>query len=312
MPETEGKAGGGICAAVDIGSNSVKLFLATRAGGLDAPLMDAVRICGLGRDLDRSGRLADNSMDEALDVLAELTASARALGVTEFAAVGTMALRRAANGESFLARVRERCGLDVLVISGEEEARLSFKAADSALPPSPESRLLFDVGGGSTEFILGRGDDSLRCFSLDTGCLRHMETHQRNDPPSRDELRAMLASLAEEFRDLPSHDGELVGIGGTASTLGAVELGLDEWAPEAIEGLRLGLDRVEVLLEGFRRLPLEERAELPGLHPRRAPIIVAGAAIILAIMRRVGALHLTLSGRALRHGLWLDRWGGGP
>lgn len=296
-------------AAVDIGSNSVKLVLARSAAELDAPVLDAVRICGLGSGVGRSGRLEPAAMGRAEDALAELVALARERGATDFAAVGTKALRAAANRADFLARVRERCGLEIEVIDGLAEAALSFRAGDSALGPARGRRLLFDVGGGSTEFMLGEGGRLTRRISLDLGCLSLSERWQRSDPITAAERRGLDAELDRALADILPAADELVGIGGTVTSLGTVALALEEWRPERLRGLALDAERIAEQQERFVALPIAERARIPGLLPARAPVIVAGAAIVLAILRATGQRGLRLSQRALRHGLWLERFG---
>jgi exopolyphosphatase / guanosine-5'-triphosphate,3'-diphosphate pyrophosphatase len=293
-------------AAIDVGSNSVKLVLAT---DLAAPLLDTLAVTGLGEGLGHTGRLAETAMARTLDALADLVAAARAQGAVEFAAVGTAALRGAANREEFLARARERSGLEIAVIPGEEEARLAFRAARSGAGAPAGPCLVFDIGGGSTECIAGDGDRMGERFSLELGCLRLSEEFQREDPVSPAALAAMLAACTGRLARLAPGAGALVGIGGTATSLGTVALAEPDWCPQRVEGLALPKAEVERQLELYRRLTVAERAALPGLMPERAPVILAGAAIVLALMRRRGAERLLLSARALRHGLWLDRWG---
>ena len=294
-------------AAIDVGSNSVKLVLAE---DLATPLLDTLAVTGLGEGLGRSGCLSEAAMARTLDALAALVSAARAQGATEFAAVGTAALRGAANAEDFVARARERCGLAIAVIPGDEEARLAFLAARSGAGAPPGACLVFDIGGGSTECIAGEGDRMGERFSLELGCLRLSEEFQREDPVPPAALTAMLAACAERLAPLVPGSGALVGIGGTATSLGTVALGEADWRPQRVEGLTLARAEIERQVELYRRLSVAERAALPGLMPERAPVILAGAAIVLALMRRRGAEQLQLSARALRHGLWLDRWGG--
>lgn len=294
-------------AAIDVGSNSVKLVLAEE---LAAPLLDTMAVTGLGEGLGRSGRLAEPAMARTLDALAGLVAAARAQGAEAFAAVGTAALRSAANAEEFLARARERCGLTIAIIPGEEEARLAFLAARSGAGAPAGSCLVFDIGGGSTEFIAGEGDRMGERFSLPLGCLRLTEEFQQEDPVPPIALAAMLAACDERLAPVAPGAATLVGIGGTVTSLGTVALGEADWRPQRVEGMALARAEVERQLERYRSLRIAERALLPGLMPERAPVILAGAAIVLAVMRRRGAERLLLSARALRHGLWLDRWGG--
>ncbi len=296
--------------ALDVGSNSVKILVASASDLLSTPAYDDVRICGLGRGLAASGRLEPEAMDRCAAALGELIGMARERGAEEIAAVGTMALRSAANGDQFQARIATELGVMIQVIPGEEEARLSYLAASSALGPGEGERLLLDVGGGSSEFISGRGGELVGRFSLDMGCIRFSESRLHADPPGADAAEALMGDLAEELAlaQLPARLGELVGIGGTATSLGTVKLGMDVWEPSRIQGLTLSRGEVEDLLGRFAASTMTERAALPGLHPDRASVITAGTAIILAVMRRIGAEALILSDRALRHGLWLDRW----
>ena len=293
-------------AAFDIGSNSVKVVAAER---LDAPRLDAVTVCGLGESLPATGRLSEPAMERTLDALADLVRRARAAGASDFAAVGTQSLRRASNAAEFLRRAEARCGLAVEIIPGEEEARLSFLAARSGAGAPEGPCLLFDVGGGSTEFIRGEGDALGARLSLELGCLHLREAHERSDPIRPDQLAAMQRAAADALAPLGREPATLVGIGGTVTSLGTVALGTD-WDPARLEGMALSRAQVEAQLERFASLRVEARAALPGLLPARAPVILAGAAIVLAILRHLDAPGLRLSARALRHGLWLDRWGG--
>ncbi|MBM4116142.1 Ppx/GppA family phosphatase [bacterium] len=297
-------------AAIDVGSNSVKLVL---ADDLATPLLDRVAVTGLGEGLGRTGRLAEPAMARTLDALAALVAEARARGAGDFAAVGTAALRAAANADEFCARARARCGIAIAVIPGEEEARLAFLAARSGAGAPAGPCLVVDIGGGSTEFIFGKGkgegDAMGERFSLPLGCLRATEEFQRSDPAPPAVLAAMATAFAAALAPLAPGAGALIGIGGTFSSLGTVALGAPDWDPRRVEGLELSRAEVERQLALYQRLRIAERAALPGLMPERAPVILAGAAIALAVMRRRGAERLRLSSRALRHGLWLARWG---
>ncbi len=296
--------------ALDVGSNSVKILVASSAAELSTPVYDDVRICGLGQGLAETGCLAQTAMDRSAVALRELIETARAHGVDEIAAVGTMALRSATNGDEFLSRIAADCAVEIQVIPGEEEARLSYLAASSTLGPGRGERLLLDVGGGSSEFISGRDGELVGRFSLNMGCIRFSESRLAADPPGRAAAETLLADLARELApvELPGPIEELIGIGGTATSLGTVKLGMENWDPTRIQGLTLTRAEVEDLLDRFTIATLAERAALPGLHPGRAPVITAGTAVILSVMYKVGAETLVLSDRALRHGLWLDRW----
>lgn len=293
-------------AVFDVGSNSVKMLVAMSGGGTMGILADEVRICGLGQGLRVSGQLSEEAMERSLDALEELVDIARKLGATDMRAVGTQALRHAKNGGDFLEQLRLRCDLDLAIISGEEEARLSFRAAGASLGPRDDLLATFDVGGGSTEFNFGRQGRVEDCFSLPLGCIPITEDFFGEDPPVREKVDAALKALHGELSVLSGKKGILVGIGGTATTLGSVQLGLDHFQGENLRGLSVPLGEVDRQIELYRSLPLVDRRNLSGLHPERAPLILAGACIVRAVMDRLGSRELFLSDLALRHGLFLD------
>ena len=293
-------------AVFDVGSNSVKMLVAMSGGGAMGVLADEVRICGLGKGLRENGALAEDSMARSLDALEELSDMARGLGAVEFRGVGTQALRQASNGEAFLDRLRSRCGWELEIISGEEEARLSFRAAGASLGELRGDLVTFDVGGGSTEFNFGRRGSVEGRVSLPLGCIPLTEDFLAVDPPPREAVDSLLEYLQGELSGIEGKDGVLVGIGGTVTTLGGVFLELERYEGDRVRGLRLSSAEVERQIELFRSLPLEERRNLMGLHPDRAPVILAGACVVRAVMQALGRDELILSDLALRHGLFLD------
>lgn len=293
-------------AVFDLGSNSVKMLVAMSGGGHMGLVADEVRICALGEGLRASGRLSEAAMNRTLDALEELVDLARKLGASDFRAVGTQALRQADNGDEFLDRIEDRCGLLVAIISGDEEARLSFRAAGASLGKRGDDLVTFDVGGGSTEFNFGRQGQVSDSFSLPLGCIPITEDFFAEDPPLRENVDAALNALHGELSSLIGKQGTLVGIGGTLTTLGSVQLGLEQFQSERMRGLRVTLGEVDRQIELYRSLPLLERRNLTGLHPERAPVILAGSCIVRAVMHRLGSQELLLSDLALRHGLFLD------
>ncbi len=293
-------------AVFDLGSNSVKLLVAMSGGGHMAVIADEVRICGLGEGLRASGRLSESAMNRTLIALEELVDLAHKLGASDMRAVGTQALRQADNGAEFLGRVQDRCGLLVAIISGDEEARLSFLAACTSLGKRNDDLVTFDIGGGSTEFNFGRQAQVKDSFSLPLGCIPITEDFFEDDPPSRERVDAALNALHKELSALSGKSGALVGIGGTLTTLGTVQLGLEDFQGERLRGLKVSPAEVDRQIELYRTLPLVERRTIRGLHPERAPVILAGACLVRAVMNRLGSKELLLSDLALRHGLFQD------
>jgi exopolyphosphatase / guanosine-5'-triphosphate,3'-diphosphate pyrophosphatase len=293
--------------AFDVGTNTV-LMLAVEYGGAGAPrvLADLARITRLGRGVDRSGRLDPASADLTLATIEEFARRARELGVERIVAVATAALRDAADGREFIARVRERAGVTLEIISGLNEARLSHLAVRRGLDLDPAARLLIvDIGGGSTELIWAEPERELAAVSLQIGSVRLTERCVRSDPPSdsdvaalRDTVDGALDALAWTLRP-----ERLVGIAGTVTTVCAVALGLETYDHAAVHGHALARAEVERALELFRSRRLAERKLLPGLLAARADVIFAGATILERVMTRFGVDEVTVSDQGVRWGL---------
>jgi exopolyphosphatase/guanosine-5'-triphosphate,3'-diphosphate pyrophosphatase len=304
-------------AAVDIGTNSVKMTVAKRTpdGKLDV-LSDGTKITRLGKNVDASGRLDPEAVKRTLDALSEFAEEAKRLGATKVAAVGTSALRDAANGAEFVAKAQELLGGTVEVIAGEREANLTYIAArrdpDLALPNDPNTTLAtIDIGGGSTEIVLGRGADILYRDSLQLGAVRVTERTLPSDPPTVEELKQAEAFADTALAAVPIEGlgvVVMVGSGGTIANLAAMELMAGEnppakMTPDILHGARLTLEQVETRIAKLAALPVAERRTVPGLEPDRADVIVAGAIVQARAMRRVGAKTIQASARGLRYGL---------
>jgi exopolyphosphatase/guanosine-5'-triphosphate,3'-diphosphate pyrophosphatase len=196
----------------------------------------------------------------------------------------------------------------VEVVPGEEEARLSYLAVLSGLGAGEGRVVVFDTGGGSTEFIFGHGEEILERFSLDVGSRQPTEEFCKSDPVTESELAAMVASLEAGFERLAPGVDTLVGMGGTVTSLGAVHHQMTVYDPDVIQGSVLTLVEVERQVKMYRSQTVEQRRETVGLMPKRADVILAGAAIVMTVMRKLGASELTISDRGLRHGLFYDRF----
>ncbi|NLI46751.1 MAG: Ppx/GppA family phosphatase [Acidobacteria bacterium] len=299
-------------AALDIGTNSIKAVVMERdAVGSWSVVSDRVVVARLGLGVKETGRLDPAAMNRAAEAVAGLLREVRRAGAADVAAAGTMALRTAANAGEFLDRVRRSLDLDVAVLSGEDEARLSFAAA-AAGGLARGDCLVADIGGGSTELVLGGpGGPDVR-HSLPLGALHCTERFLTGDPPpeaafqrAADAVDAELAALSL----VPSPAVPLVGIGGTVTTLAAIRLGLHAHDGAAIHGLALEAAGITELLELLRLLPLARRRRLPGLPPERADIILGGTLILTRILAWSGHHALRACGWGLRHGLLLDRFG---
>jgi exopolyphosphatase/guanosine-5'-triphosphate,3'-diphosphate pyrophosphatase len=268
---------------------------------------EACRFGRLGQGLDASGRLSDEAVARSLAILREYRGEIDRRRVRRVGAVGTQALREAANAAAFLAPAREILGCDVEVITGEREAELVFAAAARSFPALAAGDLVVcDVGGGSTEVIVGRGGSVASRVSLPIGSVRLAERHLRADPPTADEARALIAAIDAALAPLALPAGApVVGVAGTATTLAAVELRLRSYDPARLQGARIPLGAIERQLARYLELSTAQRKHLPGLEPERADVIPAGAALFARLLRRAGADALVVNDRGIR---WAVAW----
>jgi exopolyphosphatase/guanosine-5'-triphosphate,3'-diphosphate pyrophosphatase len=230
------------------------------------------------------------------------------LSAEQVVAIATSAVRDADNGEDFRRVLRERSGIEARTISGEEEARLTFLGATSERPRDGATALVVDIGGGSTELVVGPpGRDPRFHVSTRLGSVRQTERHLRADPPSEEELAAAREEIADVLRaEVPDEEREEVGVGiavaGTATSLAAIDQELDPYDPARVHGYRLELGACERMLALLAAMPLERRREVPGLHPDRAPTIVAGAVILQESIRAFGLDAVETSEADILHG----------
>jgi exopolyphosphatase / guanosine-5'-triphosphate,3'-diphosphate pyrophosphatase len=299
-------------AVIDVGTNSVKFHLGERrADGEVRTVADRAEITRLGEGLAESGRLTDDAMHRTVEAIATMVDDARQHGVVAIAAVGTAGLRQAPNAAALIDAVKARSGIVIEVISGEEEARLAYLAATSALPAANGRLVVFDSGGGSTQFTFGQDDQVDERFSVDVGAVRIAERYGLAAAVSADELAAALAGVAADLDRLdgrPKPDA-VIAIGGTATNLAAVKHGLARYDPEVVQGTVLDLAEVDRQIERYRTRNAEERRQIVGLQPARAEVILAGACIVRTILEKLQNESLIVSDRGVRHGLFMERFG---
>jgi exopolyphosphatase/guanosine-5'-triphosphate,3'-diphosphate pyrophosphatase len=294
-------ADGGV-AVVDVGSNSVRLFLCSGVGPQGPEGERLTRITGLRRGAGADGTIAPDALarlDACLAVYGERIAG---WGAARVLVVGTSAVRDAPNRAEVDAIVRRRLGRDLIVLGGDEEARLAFLGARLAAP-GPERVLVVDVGGGSTELVRGGPDGPEAEVSLQLGSVRSSERHLHGDPPRPGELRALrdeAAALVTPAVERVGRADVVIGVAGTATTLAAVRLG--GYDPDRVHGLQLARAEVEAITARLAALPLAERRAVPGLHPDRAPVIVGGGLIVAAVLEAARAGGLLVSERDLLDG----------
>jgi exopolyphosphatase/guanosine-5'-triphosphate,3'-diphosphate pyrophosphatase len=274
-------------AVIDVGTNSARLLVADVEGGRVAPVERRSTVTRLGRGVDLSGRLSAEAIEDACAAIGEYVAVVEELGAGNVSAIATSAVRDAENGGAFVAELRERFALSARVLDGEEEARLTYLGATSERPPG-EPTLVVDIGGGSTELIVGSGEDISFHTSLQAGVVRHTERHVATDPPTALELEALAADvrgLIEAAVEPAVRANAGIAVAGTPTSLAAVEMKLEPYDPARVHGHVLSLRSTQRMLSQLASTPLSARVEVPGMHPDRAPTIVAGVVILVETMR---------------------------
>ena len=295
-------------AAIDAGSNTILLVVGQRddeaAAGYRV-IADEIEFARLGEGVDRSGRLSDGAMERGLSAFRRYVSICADLGVTKIVSSGTSALRDAANGREFLARVKDETGVEVEIIDGDREARLGFASATDELPAGTPA-IVLDIGGGSAQVITGHARKGVeKTVSFQLGAVRLTERHLASDPPTKAELAKLGADVDAALAGAPkaSPAAELFGVSGTCTTLAAVSLKMADYDSERIHGRWMPREEVERLQKEFCATDTLGRARMPGLHPKRADVIVAGAAVLLHVMRRYGKDGFRVADRGIRHAL---------
>jgi exopolyphosphatase / guanosine-5'-triphosphate,3'-diphosphate pyrophosphatase len=302
------------CASIDIGSHTARLLIAEKSGpqGILRPLIRKRDYIRLSEGFDRAGKklIQPDAIDRTLDVLKGFSQTLETFDVGSVHAVATGLFREAANREEFLDRIYESTGIRVRTITGDEEALLTGKGVFKALNIRKGPFLIFDLGGGSTEFLAGtEGAQTVRSIPLGAGIMT--QAYLKTDPPEKEEINKLSRHIdqsLEEFLPEPYVKGNnfpIVGTGGTVTTLGVMShsVSVEDITPEAINGLTLTRAQIEALFERLRYLTIEERATLPGLDPGRAGVIVAGSLIVIRILYFYKSVQLTVSMSDLLEGI---------
>jgi exopolyphosphatase/guanosine-5'-triphosphate,3'-diphosphate pyrophosphatase len=300
-------------ATIDLGTNTVRLLIAEveRGAGRWRVLVADQRVTRLGEGLARTGRLAEAPATRTAAAVAEYVARARGAAAERIAIVATSAVREAANGREFAARLEQATGEAVSIISGDEEAALTLAGVLTGLDAldSTAPAIVFDIGGGSTEYILARDRAAVMATSLRLGVVDLTERYPFPRPVDWPRFAALQAEVAQRLvTELPdairrAQATRLIGTAGTATTLGALDLGLVAYQPDRVQGHAVSRAGVEAQLARLGALTVEQRAALPCLEPGRADLIVVGIAIVLATMDLLGAPRMIVSDWGLREGL---------
>ena len=301
-------------ATIDIGTNTVLLLVAEEsAGGELVAIEEHATITRLGENVDRTRALAEGAISRTKTCLDAYAAIVKRLGATHVAVVGTSAMRDAKGGDVIRAHVKSNFGVEARVISGEEEARLTFAGALSGLGYSAASGeiAVFDIGGGSTEIVRGTlaspkgAPEVAYAHSFDVGSVRMTERHVKSDPPTPSERAEITRDVMDNLASLsPLARGQVpVAIAGTMTTLAAVALRMESYDGARVHGHRMPTSELHRVVGELAALPLEKRQKVTGLEPKRADVIVAGGLIALAVLEKLQAESVVISDRGVRWGL---------
>jgi exopolyphosphatase/guanosine-5'-triphosphate,3'-diphosphate pyrophosphatase len=299
-------------ATIDIGTNTVLLLVAERdASGAVRAVLERATITRLGEGVDRTRALAPAAVERTRRCLEEYAHAVESAAVDRVAVVGTSAMRDASGGEEVRSHVARLFGVEATVLAGQEEARLAFVGALSGLRQATATAevAVFDIGGGSTEVILGRSGPAgpMLSFaqSFDVGSVRLTERFCASDPPAQEEVAALRAYARECFRAVPALPANVapVGVAGTMTTLAAVQLGLAPYDGERVHGLTLPTEALASTVLGLAVLDTKSRVALPGMEPKRADVIVAGGLLALELLAHWRAANVVVSDRGVRWGM---------
>ena len=299
-------------AVVDIGTNSTRLLVADVGEDGVEELDRRSIVTRLGEGVDATGRLAEAAQERVLGVLEEYAASIERHGCERRLAVLTSAVRDADNGAQLADTVRDRFGLDARTLSGDDEARLTYLGATAARDGADgEPLLVVDIGGGSTELVTGEGSELGFHVSTQAGVVRHTERFLRGDPPAGEHMDALARDVRALFEDaVPREVRErvraAVAVAGTATSVAAIDAEIEPYDPSRVEGRIVEGFRLGEISASLAALPLEERRKVPGLHPDRAPTIVAGTILLAQVLEAFGLDRFEASERDILWGAAID------
>jgi len=293
-------------AIIEIGSNSIKFCVAQLIDNDHFLVIeDNVYITRIAENLSQTGLISTKAMKRNEQTIKMLCQKAHESGITDIAAVGTMALRKAKNADVFIQNIKEQCHVSIQILSGDDEARLSYKAAMNTIPNISGSCLVFDSGGGSTEFTFGSGNTITKNLSIDIGAVYITEKYFPDNPIDSDKLFLAKQYILDQFQKNNLHKpiDQLIGLGGAITTMAAVKQGLERYHSESINGSILNRKDIQDQIQNYASKTLDQRKTILGLQTGREDIILAGACIIDGIMDHLKCDQVTVCDRGLRYGL---------
>ena len=281
--------------AIDIGTNSVRLLVAESGQGELNRLVERMEVPRLGEDINQTGYLKETAMERTIAVLKEYKEIIADWGSVP-KAVATSAVRDASNQQEFVSQVKKETGIKINVIAGEKEAYLSYLGVAAELTDLQSKKLVVDIGGGSTELITGQAEDLLTYESINLGAVRLKEEFG-------EDIKQLYSKVEKQIVGPEVEVEQLVGVGGTITTLAAVNQKLETYNRAEVHGLKLAREEIQEMLDYIAAKPLSLRAEVPGLSRRRADIIVPGIVILIKIMEKVSRETITVSDTGLLEGI---------
>jgi exopolyphosphatase/guanosine-5'-triphosphate,3'-diphosphate pyrophosphatase len=299
-------------AVIDVGTNSVKLHVAQHnVDGSWHTLIDRAEVTRLGENLHTSGIISDEALERTVTAIAAMRDEVRDQGAVAIAAVGTAGLRSAANSRSVIDSIRDRTGIAIEVIDGDEESRLAYLATIGGIDVGGGSLVVFDTGGGSTQFTFGRLGEVVERFSVDVGAVRYTERFDLDGVVGAEVVQKARTAIAADLSRIHGRErpDRLVGMGGAITNLTAVKLGLARYDPASVHGATLDVAEIDRQIERYRGLTADERRSITGLQPKRAEVILAGACIVRVVLDEFRHESLTVSDRGLRHRVLHERFG---
>ena len=297
---------------IDVGTNSVKLLIAERRPhGSWITTVERAEVTRLGEGIDLTGAIAPRAMERTVRAVTSMVDEARSLGVQEIAAIGTAGMRMASNAIEVVDTIRRRTGITIEVISGEEESRLAFLAAHDGLDIGPGDVVVFDTGGGSSQFTFGSGSKVTERFSLNVGAVRFTETFGLGGAATVEVVDQALRVIASDLSPLdhrPTPDS-VIAMGGAVASMAAVMRGLASYGGDMIRGSVLVRNEIDRQIRLFASMNSKRRRGIVGLQPGREEVILAGACIVRTVLEKLGVDSVTVTDRGLRHGVMAERFG---
>jgi len=295
-------------ASIDIGTNTLLLLIADVKDGKIIPLHNSQIIARLGKNVEASGLIQKEAFDKVLNALIEFKKISEKFGVEKIFAIGTSALRDAKNRDDFLNFIKEKTGIEIKVISGEEEAKLTYLGAVSGLDEKflNQKISVIDIGGGSTEVILGSGFEIKKFISLNIGTVRITEKFLKHSPPLDEEINNAKFYIQNEFEKVKNFEFEgstLVGVAATVTTIASYSLKLETYNGERVNGYVMGIETIEEIYKTFRNLSVAEIRKIPQISKGREDVIFAGVLILLEFMRKFNFNSIIASDRGVRYGV---------